>query len=110
MFCWDGRLRMTRGDYGVSLSLHITEHCEACGSSLDPEDVIRAELLREGRSVFCREASYKEITEDDGMMELSLTKEEAETISLGLYAFRVVLLRGGQINNTLLASILEVLP
>lgn len=106
----NGRLRMTRGDYGVPLRLHVIEHCRDCGDELEPDDRIRAEILREGRVLFAREASREDLEADDGVMELYLTAEEAVDMPLGLYAFRVLLLREGTVRNTLLASIVEVIP
>lgn len=106
----NGRLRMTRGDYGVPLTLHVIEHCKECGEDLEPDDRICAALLRSGREVFSRKSSIEEVEGNDGLMELYFSKEEAAAINLGLYAFRVLLLRDGEVHNTLLTTILEVVP
>lgn len=106
----EGRLRMTRGDYGIPLILHIIEHCKECLDDLEPSDVVRAEILKNGIAVYTKENSLEDLEATDGMMEIYLTPQEAEGIDLGLYAFRVNLIREGQIHNTLLSSILEVIP
>lgn len=101
---------MTRGDYGVPLTLHVIEHCEECGEDLEPDDSVCATLLRSGQEIFSRKSSIKEVKENEGLIELYFTKEEAAAIDLGLYAFRVLLLRDGEVHNTLLTTILEVVP
>lgn len=106
----NGRLRMTRGDYGVPLTLHVIKHCEECGGDLEPDDVIRATLLRSGKEIFSRESSIEELKGEEGLMELYFKKEETAAIDLGLYTFRVLLLRDGEVHNTLLTTILEVVP
>lgn len=105
-----GRLRMTRGDYGVPLMLHVIEHCQCCGEELEPDDVIRVEILRGGQALFAQEATYADLEEDNGILELLLTPEEASIMPLGLYTFQVLLIRAGEVRNTLLTSILEVIP
>lgn len=106
----NGRLRMTRGDYGVPLQLCVMERCRACGDELEPDDRIRAEILREGRALSAWEVAWEELKADGGVMELYLTAEEAAQMPLGFYAFRVLLLREGTVRNTLFASIVEVVP
>lgn len=110
MLWCEGRLRMRRGNYGVPLTLHVIEHCQECAEELEPEDIIRAEMLRGGRSVFVREETMEDLEASDGMMELYLTPEEAEQIELGLYAFQVLLLREGEVRNTLMETVMEVVP
>lgn len=106
----DGRLRMTLGDHGVPLLLRVSRYCPKKGDGPEAKDRIRAELLQSGKRVFAREIAYGELEAAQGIMELFLTPEEAEKLSLGLYTFRVLLLREGEVRNTLFTTTLEVVP
>lgn len=109
LFC-EGQLRMRRGDYGVPLTLHVIEHCQECAEELEREDIIRAELLRGGQTEAAWEETMEDLEADGGMMELYLLQEEAEWIELGLHTFRVLLLREGEVRNTLMETVMEVVP
>lgn len=110
MLCNDGKLRIHLGDYGIPLTFHITECCQECENELEPDDVVRAEVLRGGRVLCSAESDLEELEADEGWMELYFTPQEAESIGLGLYTFQVLLVREGEVRNTLLTTILEVVP
>lgn len=111
MFEAHGRdLYMTKGDYGIPIILHLAVPCAECGGELKSDDLIRVELCRCGKTVVAKETDYGSLDMMDGLMVLELTEAESALFRVGLYSWRVLLVRDGVTRNILLEGNLEVVP
>lgn len=109
MFGRDGnRLVLTRGDYGVVLPVRIKTACEDCADDIMGTDEIRVEITRDGETMVQQTALWSEAEANCGVLNVALTKEESEALDVGLYTWKVLLLRAGKVRNTRMSMVLEV--
>lgn len=104
------RLFLRRGDFGQPLAIRVTEHCDTCGAGMEETDIVRIEITRAMDLLVMREISWSELTTTDGLLNLTIAESESALLRVGLYTWRVVLIREGEVLNTLMQSTLEVLP
>lgn len=103
------RLRMSRGDYGIPLTIHLAAHCKACEDDLLPTDEIRLSVEQGGTKIISRSTTWGSVEADDGRYTITLTKDETKKLHVGLYTWRVKLIRAGLVRHTLVADTLEVI-
>lgn len=102
------RLIMTRGDFGAPLSIHLQAHCAACAEELYPTDAFEVRIEHGGEAFVTRRTTWKAVQAEDGYYTLLLTEAEAKLLDVGLYTWRVILIRDGELRDTLVTDTLEV--
>lgn len=102
------RLRLTKGDYGVPLPIHLVPACEDCGTALCQTDVLRLTIERANTPLVVKNTTWGDVQGTGGYYILALTKEEADALDLGIYTWRVCLLRDGKVRHTFVTQTLEV--
>lgn len=101
-------LKMTRGDYGVPVPIRVRPHCAACDGSFLDDDTILLEVTKGGKVFVRRRETWGDIQAHDGFMTLELTQEESQGMALGVYSWRLLWLREGEVQNCLIRALLEV--
>lgn len=110
MFKLDGnRIVMTRGDYGVVLPVRVHPECETCAGDINDGDEVWVEIVRDGAVLVRRTAQWFVAQAADGTINVALSQAESETLGVGLYTLQVLLVREGEIRNTLMRTVLEVI-
>lgn len=102
------KLRMTQGDFGIPISIHLKAHCESCGEQLFPTDVIRLVIERANTPLVTKEATWETVQACDGYFKFSLTEQETGGLDYGLYTWRACIVRESEVRNTLVTDTLEV--
>lgn len=109
MFLANGtRLKMTRGDYGVTVPIRVKSHCGACESNISSDDQIILQVIKGDCVKVSKVVTWKNLQEADGIFQLEFSKEESAALDLGVYAWRLVWYRPGEICHSLLRSVMEV--
>lgn len=110
MFSRDGnRLVLTRGDYGVVLPVRLKPACEDCACDILETDKIAVEITRDGETLTKQTTPWSDVEANCGVLNVALTKEESEALDVGLYTWQVLLIRAGEVRNTLMRTVLEVM-
>lgn len=104
------RLRLTKGDYGIPLSIYLAPHCSNCGAELLPADLIVFIVERAERPLISKSTTWRDVTTAGGYYTLSMDKAEADELDVGLYTWRIRLVRNGVVRHTLATDTLEVVP
>lgn len=102
------RLRLTKGDYGVPLPIQLMPACEACGTALCQSDVLRLTIERANTPLVVKDTTWGDVQGAGGYYILTLTKAETDALDLGIYTWRVFLLRNGEVRHTFVTQTLEV--
>lgn len=102
------RLKLTKGDYGIPLTIHLAAHCEACGGDIQPTDEIELVVERRGVPVIIRKTTWKRVLADEGYYTIAFGEEAVKRLHMGLYTWRVRLVRDGEVRHTLVTDTLEV--
>lgn len=101
-------LRLTKGDYGIPLSVHLMSCCDTCNDDLSPTDEIHLIIERGGKTLIKKKTTWAAVKADDGYFTNVITADEAKLLDCGLYTWRIRVLRKGEIRRTLLTDTLEV--
>lgn len=104
----DNKMRLSRGDFGVPIPVELIPDCKDCEIDLLNSDRIRLEIQQDGEPLVVREKTWEELREAEAVLLLELTKEESESMMVGVYAWTVYLLRAQDMRMTLIRSALEV--
>ncbi len=109
MFCANGtKLKLTRGDYGTTVPVRVKPHCSGCECNILDTDQFLLQVIKGDRVKVSKRKTWSELQATDGVFFLDFTEEESAGLDLGVYAWRLVWYRLGEICNTLLRSTLEV--
>lgn len=101
-------LTMNRGDYGIPVPILVKSHCAACDDALLDDDAILLEVTKGDKVFVCRRETWGDIQDNGGCMTLELTQEESKAMCLGVYSWRLLWLRDGNLQNCILRALLEV--
>lgn len=109
MFAYQGTdIYMPVGDYGVPLPLSVKACCKACAQDLLDTDQVRFAVTRGGGELVRRDWTLSDLEATDGEFEVVLTEEESAGLPVGVYAWRLCLLRGGELRGALSGGIFTV--
>lgn len=102
------RLRLTKGDYGIPLSVHLAPHCDDCGEDMLPTDELELVVERSGVPLITKRTTWERVLGNDGYYTIAFDEDEARGLNTGLYTWRVRLVRDGEVRHTLVTDTLEV--
>lgn len=101
-------LKMNRGDYGIPVPILVKPHCASCDGAFLDDDTILLEVTKGGKVFVCRRETWGDIQAHNCCLTLELTQEESKGMALGVYSWRLLWLREGNLQNCLIRDLLEV--
>lgn len=108
-FAQNNKIRSSQGDYGVPIPVELVSCCGCCDIDLLDTDVLRLEVQKGDDVLVTREVTWEELRENNSVLALELTKEESDSMPVGVYVWTVLLFRAKDMRATLIRSVWEVI-